>query len=802
MEKEERNGNHFILGSIGLIVLMFFISEAALFAQSTTLVDFGRNASENIFGLTGWSSLITSPNVNYTADGPGGLIPISGNGELDDYQGVQGTASAFNVGERIVVTWNNISDDSYFISARISFTDADNPDEDGSEGKWYTMRSFNDYRYTYSEILPHSSIKTVFNITDKGVHKTDSTYSLVNVNLHVEWYDPTPRPFIICDKIELYNDADIEPPTAPTNLSTQTLSDSKIQLSWNEPTDNDSVVEYLIYNNNEVEGYSRTNNYTAVLLEPGTEYVFTVTALDKAGNESEHSSLVSASTLTYRTSSQLINPVQLKYLGAFKLPELFSYGADAIAYRPDGDGGQNGSGASDGFPGSLFVTDLNIPERGFAAEVSIPAPKISADHNPDELNEISVIQQPADIRPPNVTNRGFVDLWRNGLAYVESEKRLYSSWSIYFTVTGEKNASVTFCNADDLNNSPKYGGWYVGPISEKPNDAMAYDYLFTVPQTWADQNILGRSLVTGRSREGGLSGLGPTFYAVSLIGNETPPEPGTELAMTTLLEYGGVEGSDNYNFPNSFAGYNHADWWRDACWIQYGEQQSFVIMGKKGLGNNWYGYNGEKMRHDWVLADLPYPEFWETDPDGKGWRSDNFSTMMIFYNPNDIISVANETLQPYEPQPYAALRLDKSIFWGSNKEIASASYDAGNNKLFIAEFNAPSDGRILIHVFNVDIPPTSINGSVDLPVNLELEQNYPNPFNPVTKIKYAIPQREHVTLKVYDILGSEVLTLVNDRKEPGFYEVDLNMSNYPSGIYIYTIKTGSYLQVKKLVLLK
>jgi len=90
----------------------------------------------------------------------------------------------------------------------------------------------------------------------------------------------------------------------------------------------------------------------------------------------------------------------------------------------------------------------------------------------------------------------------------------------------------------------------------------------------------------------------------------------------------------------------------------------------------------------------------------------------------------------------------------------------------------------------------------EIPTEFALEQNYPNPFNPVTKIKYAIPQQEHVVLKVYDILGSEVLTLVNDRKEPGYYEVDLNMSNYPSGIYIYTIKAGNYSQVKKLVLLK
>ena len=802
MERMKNVGAGLLKELTKTILLFALVSYSSILAQSTILVDFGKSAAENIFGLTGWTELIKSPNVNYTAVGPGGLIPNTGVEEYDDYQGVRGSPREFKPGERIVVSWFNTSDDTYSISARISFTDIDKPNEDGSEGKWYTMRSINDFRNTYSEILPHSSAKTVFNITDHGVHKCDNTFSLVNVNLHIEWHDPAPKPFILCDKIELFNDADIEAPTAPTNLSPQVISNSKIKLSWDESSDNIGVVEYLIYNNNEVEGYSRTNNYTAVLLESGTEYSFTVTALDKNGNESEHSASVSASTSAYGSLARLVNPVQLKYLGAFRLPEPFSYGADALAYCSDGDGGQSGSGADDGYPGSLFVTDLNVPEGGFVAEVTIPAPTLSLNHNIDDLNEVSIIQQPTDVRPPNIVDRDFVDLWKNGLVYVESEKRLYSSWSIYYTVTGEKHPAISFCNANDLSGSQKFGGWYVGNSPERPNDAMAYDYLFAVPQDWADQNIFGRSLITGRSREGGLSGLGPTFYAINLFGNETPPQPGAELEMTTLLEYGSVEGTDNYNYPNSFVGYNHADWWRDAFRLQYGEQQAFVIIGTKALGNNWYGYHGEKMRHEWIIADLPYPEFWETDPDGKGWRSDNSSTMMIFYDPNDLISVAQGSMQSYEPEPYASFRMDSSVLWGPNKEIASASYDVMNKNLFVAEFNAPSDGIILIHVFKIDSPPTSVHNAIDLPSEFTLEQNYPNPFNPVTKIKYSIAREENVVLKVFDVLGREVITLINEDKVPGYYEAELNMSKYPSGIYIYSIKAGSYSQVKKLVLLK
>ena len=86
--------------------------------------------------------------------------------------------------------------------------------------------------------------------------------------------------------------------------------------------------------------------------------------------------------------------------------------------------------------------------------------------------------------------------------------------------------------------------------------------------------------------------------------------------------------------------------------------------------------------------------------------------------------------------------------------------------------------------------------------NFSLAQNYPNPFNPTTKIEYSIPHSSLVTLTVYDILGREVATLVNEEKPAGNYEVEFDGSGLSSGIYFYKIRAGDYKSVKKMILMK
>ncbi|MDZ7762872.1 MAG: T9SS type A sorting domain-containing protein [Melioribacteraceae bacterium] len=97
---------------------------------------------------------------------------------------------------------------------------------------------------------------------------------------------------------------------------------------------------------------------------------------------------------------------------------------------------------------------------------------------------------------------------------------------------------------------------------------------------------------------------------------------------------------------------------------------------------------------------------------------------------------------------------------------------------------------------------TSVEDNQTLPSEFSLNQNYPNPFNPNTKISYQVPQKDLVTLKVYNVLGKEVTTLVNEEKPAGFYTIDFDASGLASGVYFYSIQYGSSIQTKKMTLLK
>jgi len=88
------------------------------------------------------------------------------------------------------------------------------------------------------------------------------------------------------------------------------------------------------------------------------------------------------------------------------------------------------------------------------------------------------------------------------------------------------------------------------------------------------------------------------------------------------------------------------------------------------------------------------------------------------------------------------------------------------------------------------------------PLNFRLDQNFPNPFNPTTKIQYAIPRSENVSLKVFDLAGNDVVTLVAKMQNAGTYETSLDASRLASGVYIYELRAGNFHDAKKLIVLK
>jgi hypothetical protein len=88
------------------------------------------------------------------------------------------------------------------------------------------------------------------------------------------------------------------------------------------------------------------------------------------------------------------------------------------------------------------------------------------------------------------------------------------------------------------------------------------------------------------------------------------------------------------------------------------------------------------------------------------------------------------------------------------------------------------------------------------PIVYSLEQNYPNPFNPTTVIKYSIPEISKVSLTLFNILGEEVATLVNEEKVADYYTVECNAASLPSGVYFYQLRADNYISTKKMLLLK
>ncbi len=97
---------------------------------------------------------------------------------------------------------------------------------------------------------------------------------------------------------------------------------------------------------------------------------------------------------------------------------------------------------------------------------------------------------------------------------------------------------------------------------------------------------------------------------------------------------------------------------------------------------------------------------------------------------------------------------------------------------------------------------TDVESSVNLPTEFGLEQNYPNPFNPSTTINYSVPRSGFVSMKIYDVLGKEIKTLISETKIAGNYSIKFDGVNLPSGIYFYQMKTSEYMRTKKMILLK
>jgi hypothetical protein len=123
-------------------------------------------------------------------------------------------------------------------------------------------------------------------------------------------------------------------------------------------------------------------------------------------------------------------------------------------------------------------------------------------------------------------------------------------------------------------------------------------------------------------------------------------------------------------------------------------------------------------------------------------------------------------------------------------------------KMWYAGGDAPLMGEIGYATDSDFVVSVKDNNNSKLPLDYSLFQNYPNPFNPSTNIEYSIPSESFVELKVYDILGNEVASLVNEQQQAGVYRADFTGENLPSGMYFARITANEFTQVIKMILMK
>jgi len=243
-------------------------------------------------------------------------------------------------------------------------------------------------------------------------------------------------------------------------------------------------------------------------------------------------------------------------------------------------------------------------------------------------------------------------------------------------------------------------------------------------------------------------------------------------------------------------------------------------------GTNWTSFNpsNSELPQTYSIDDLTFDKF------GNLWIA-TASAGLVVFNENGIVPVellsftssvidkdvtlnwqtASETNnQGFEVQKFNDSKIEKLQDWeiigfvnGNGTTTAPQAYS------FVDE-NLPA-GKYQYRLNQIDFDGTfeysnTIEVEINSPTKFSLEQNYPNPFNPTTNIQYAISSRQFVTLKVYDVLGKEIATLVNEEKSAGSYEVDFNPESsirYPaSGIYFYQLKAGDYIETKKMILMK
>jgi len=433
----------------------------------------------------------------------------------------------------------------------------------------------------------------------------------------------------------------------------------------------------------------------------------------------------------------VIDPASLEYLGAFRLPggedrpQTFAYGGNAMTFNPQGDP----AGGQDGFPGSLFVMGHDriaygdVPDGNQVAEITIPAPVNS--RNIEELNTAEFIQGFQNVAAGQFA--GYDEIPKVGMQYLdrpETGPKIHIAFGEH--LQAEDIPTHGWFNTT-LSNPDFQGTWYIGN-----QDLYSVNgYMFEIPSTWADAYAGGRPLATGRMRDGGQGGMGPTIFAYRPWNADgSPPPAGTRLEEVILLLYENAYNTEE--IVRSLNGYQHPDEWGGGVWLTTTSgKQAVLFAGTKSHGEKyWYGYihpdGPDRVCVDADVTDFPTCRNADgstcpqedfsgccsaeagTCVSNRGWWTTRFDAEFILYDPADLARVAAGQLESWEPQPYATIDIDEHLYlnppewdlvelgWGDQRRsrIGDVSFDRANGLLYVLELYV--DGaKPVVHVWRI-----------------------------------------------------------------------------------------------------
>ena len=221
--------------------------------------------------------------------------------------------------------------------------------------------------------------------------------------------------------------------------------------------------------------------------------------------------------------------------------------------------------------------------------------------------------------------------------------------------------------------------------------------------------------------------------------------------------------------------------WTNEQWVNYNmnilkyDEELNIIsnLAKRWEGNNWLDFARGSYEYD--INNNRILEYFEI-ANNNNWEN----WFRIFYEYDD----KNNLIHLF------------------GEEWVNGQWVPEDEGLIITNPDGIKIGFLAKEIFLYYSPPTGVGSENNIVNGFNLQQNYPNPFNPMTSIKYDLPNASEVSLKIFDMLGAEVKTLVNERQEPGRYEIRFDASSLASGVYIYRLNANDYVNAKKMILMK